>query len=179
MVIHEETKSAEEKEQAEYRSPTWYILRALQKINKAKRLEGEAVMSDPLFFQSAGRRDLTFWGEDDGPTDVAWERLSDRSRSSGRKRWASRRIGWFGVGRGKKTKSNTHLKSMEKKSFKPQQANKSQSRRKDGSKRRQRAVSALESMVATEQHQMCSEPKVCFVSLLLGVHQDCHVADEQ
>jgi len=68
---------------------------------------------------------------------------------------------------------------MEKKSFKPQPANKSQSRRKDGLKRRQRAVSALESMVATEQHQMCSEPRVYFVSLLLGVHQDCHVEDEQ
>ena len=43
-------------------------------------------MSDPLFFQSAGRRDLKFWGEDDGPTDLAWERLSDRSRSSGGKK---------------------------------------------------------------------------------------------
>jgi len=28
----------------------------------------------------------------------------NRSRSSGRKRWASRRAGWFGAGRGKKTK---------------------------------------------------------------------------
>ena len=32
------------------------------------------------------------------------------------KRWSSRRIGWFGAGRGKKTKSNARLKSMEKKS---------------------------------------------------------------
>ena len=37
--------------------------------------------------------------------------------SSGRKSCASRRIGWFGAGRGKKTKSNARLKSMEKKSF--------------------------------------------------------------
>ena len=29
---------------------------------------------------------------------------------------SSRRIGWFGAGRGKKTKSNARLKSMEKKS---------------------------------------------------------------
>jgi len=84
-VINEETKSTEEKEEAGYRSPTWSILRALQKINKAKRLEGEAVMSAPLFFQSAGRGDLKFWGEDGGSTDVAWKRISDRSRSSGRK----------------------------------------------------------------------------------------------
>ena len=41
-VIQEETKRTEEKEEAGYRSPTWSILRALQKIDKAKRLEGEA-----------------------------------------------------------------------------------------------------------------------------------------
>jgi len=37
MVIQEETKRTEEKEEAGYRSPKWSILRALQKINKAKR----------------------------------------------------------------------------------------------------------------------------------------------
>ena len=59
----EETERTEEKEEVGYRSPTWSILRAaaLQKINKAKRLEGEAVMSAPPFFQSAGRGDLKFW----------------------------------------------------------------------------------------------------------------------
>ena len=66
-VIQEETKRMEEKEEAGYRSPTWSILRALQKINKAKRLEGEAIMTAPPFFQSAGRGDLKFSGEDDGP----------------------------------------------------------------------------------------------------------------
>ena len=69
-VIQEETKRTEEKEEAGYRSSTWSILRALQKINKAKRLEGEAVMSAPPFFQSAGQGDLKFWGEDDRPTVV-------------------------------------------------------------------------------------------------------------
>jgi len=75
-VIQEETKRTEEKEEAGYRSPTWSIRRALQKINKATRLEGEAVMSAPPFFQSAGRGDLKFWGEEDGPTVVVWESLS-------------------------------------------------------------------------------------------------------
>ena len=60
---------------SEYRSPTWSILRALQKIIKAKRLEGEAIMSAPPFFQSAGRGDLKFSGEDDGPAVVVWEYL--------------------------------------------------------------------------------------------------------
>ena len=34
-------------------------------------------MSAPPFFQSAGRGDLKFWGEDDGHTVVAWESLSE------------------------------------------------------------------------------------------------------
>jgi len=70
-------KRTEEKEEAGHTSPTWSIRRALQKINKAKRLEGEAVMSAPPFFQSAGRGDIKFWGEDDGPTVVVWESLSE------------------------------------------------------------------------------------------------------
>jgi len=76
-VIQEETKRTEEKEEAGYRSPTWSILRALQNINKAKRIEGEAIMSAPPLFQSTGRGDLKFWGEDDGPTVVVWESLSE------------------------------------------------------------------------------------------------------
>jgi len=76
MVIQEETKRTEEKQEAGYRSPTWSILQAMQKINKAKRLDGEAVMSAPPFFQSAGRGDLKFLGEDGRPTVVAWESLS-------------------------------------------------------------------------------------------------------
>jgi len=89
-VIQEETKRTEEKEEAGYRSksPTWSILRALQKINKAKRLEGEAVMSAPPFFQSAGRGDLKIWIEDDGPTVVVWESLLE----SEQKQW-SKKIG--------------------------------------------------------------------------------------
>jgi len=34
-------------------------------------------MSAPPFFQSAGRGDLKCWGEDDGPTVVVWESLSE------------------------------------------------------------------------------------------------------
>jgi len=60
-VIQEETKRTEEKEETRYRSPTWSMLRALQKINKAKRLEVEGVMSAAPFFQSVGRGDLKFW----------------------------------------------------------------------------------------------------------------------
>ena len=74
-VIQEETKRTEAKEEAGYRSPTWSILRSLQKIKKAKRLEGEAVMSAPPLFQPSGRGHLKFLREDDGPTVVVvvWE----------------------------------------------------------------------------------------------------------
>jgi len=34
-------------------------------------------MSAPPFFQSAGRGDLKFWGEDARPTVVVWESLSE------------------------------------------------------------------------------------------------------
>ena len=40
-------------------------------------------MSAPPFFQSAGRGDLKFWGEDDGLTVVVWESLSE----SEQKQW--------------------------------------------------------------------------------------------
>ena len=34
-------------------------------------------MSAPPFFQSAGRGELKFWGEEDEPTVVVWESLSE------------------------------------------------------------------------------------------------------
>ena len=76
-VIQEETERTEEKEEAGYKLLTGSILRALQKINKAKRLEGEAVISAPPFFHSAGRGDPKFWGHNDGPTVVVWESSSE------------------------------------------------------------------------------------------------------
>jgi len=108
---------------------TWSISRALHKISQARRLEDEAIISAPSVFHSAGRRDLKFWGEDDGPTVVVWKVYRILSRNSGRKRWASRRIGWFDAGREKQTKSNACLKLIEEKSF--QTATSKQSRRKD------------------------------------------------
>jgi len=45
-----------------------------------KRIEGEAAMSAPPFFQSAGRGDLLFWGKKEGPTVVIWESLSEQEK---------------------------------------------------------------------------------------------------
>ena len=80
-TIRKETKRTEELEKAGYRSPTWAVLRVLQQINSAKRIEGEAAMSAPPFFQSAGRGDLLFCGRKEGPTVVIWESLSGHEKS--------------------------------------------------------------------------------------------------
>jgi len=60
----------------------WVVLRALQQINSATRIEAEAAMAAPPFFQSAGRGDLLFWGEKEGPTVVLWESLSEQEKES-------------------------------------------------------------------------------------------------
>jgi len=81
-TIRKETKRTKKLEEAGYRSPTWTVLRALQQIIGATRIEGEAAMSAPPFFQSAGRGDLLFWGEKEGPTVVIWESLSKQEKES-------------------------------------------------------------------------------------------------
>jgi len=54
ITIWKETKQTEELAEARYRSPTWAVIWALWQINRATRIEGEAVMSAPYFFQSVG-----------------------------------------------------------------------------------------------------------------------------
>jgi len=71
-TIWKETKRIEELEEAGCRSPTWAVLRALQQDKSATRIEGEAAMSAPPFFQSAGRGDLLFWGQKEISTVVIW-----------------------------------------------------------------------------------------------------------
>jgi len=46
------------------------------------KIEGDAAMSDPPFFQSAGRGGLLFWGGKKGPTVVIWESLSKQEKES-------------------------------------------------------------------------------------------------
>ena len=52
-----------EPEEAGIRSKTWAVLRALQQVNSATRIDGEAAMFARPFFQSAGQGDLLFWGK--------------------------------------------------------------------------------------------------------------------
>jgi len=77
-TIRKEIKRIEELEETGYRSPTWALLRALQQINSATRIEGGAATSAPPFFQSAGRGDLLFWGKKEG----IWESLLKQEKES-------------------------------------------------------------------------------------------------
>ena len=52
-TIQKGTKRTEGLEEAEYRSRTWAVSRALQQINSATKIEGEAAMSAPPFVQSS------------------------------------------------------------------------------------------------------------------------------
>ena len=127
-VIQEETKRTEEKEEAGYRSPTSSILRVLQKINKTKTLEGETVMSAPPFFQSAGRGYLKFWGEDDGPTVVVWEKLSESEQEHGQVEG----LGGLVQVDEKRRRATPVWSRWKRNLLKPQQASQIQSRREDG-----------------------------------------------
>ena len=69
-TIRKEIEWIEEKKEEGYRSSTWRLLRALQQVNEATRIEGETILSAPPFFESAGRGDLKFWGTAKGPTVV-------------------------------------------------------------------------------------------------------------
>jgi len=81
-TIRKEINRTEELEEAGYRSLAWALLRALQQINSATRIEGGAATSVLPFFQSAGRGDLLFCGEKEGPTVVIWESLSKQEKES-------------------------------------------------------------------------------------------------
>jgi len=95
----------------------------------------------------------------------------------GQKRWASRRIGWFGAGRGKKTKSSARLKSIEKKSSQTaaSKSNPKQERRKirKEAKVRQSVRWKAWWRQGNIKCSVSEEYASCWI------HQDCHVADEQ
>ena len=82
IVMQKKTGRMEEKEEAGYRSPTWTLLRALQQINEATRIECQKFKSAAPFFESAGRADLKFWGMAEGPTAVIRESLSESEKTN-------------------------------------------------------------------------------------------------
>jgi len=69
--------------------------------------------------------------------DIPWlygKVYRNRSRSSGRKRWAGQRIWWFGAGRGRKTKSSAQACQVDGKEIFPNRSKqaKAEERRRIG-----------------------------------------------
>jgi len=66
-TIRKETKRTEELGEAGHRSPTWAVLRALQQINSATRIEGEEKRCLPLL--SFSQRDKVIYSSGGGKKD--------------------------------------------------------------------------------------------------------------
>jgi len=96
-TIQKENKRTEELEEAGYRSPTWAVLRALQQINSATRIEGEAAISAPPFFLSAGRGDLFFWWKKKDKWKSYGTAYQNKERQVGWTRQAGRTTGSCGA----------------------------------------------------------------------------------
>jgi len=97
------------------------------------RLKGEEAMSAPSFFHSARRRDLKFWGQDDGPTVVLWESLSQSEQEQWSKKMHKSKYWVVWCRSREKDEEQRPLEADGKRNLlKPQQGSKGQSRREDG-----------------------------------------------
>jgi len=79
-TIHTETSHQDDLEAGGYRSPSWRLLKALQQVRGAKVCIGESAVSIAPFFDSAGRPNQPFWGDQTGPKLVLWESLNDNEK---------------------------------------------------------------------------------------------------
>jgi len=69
-------------------------------------------MSALPFFHSAGRGDLKFWGEDDGPTVVVWESLSKSEQEQWSKKMGASK-NWVVLCRSRKKDEEQRLNGKE------------------------------------------------------------------
>jgi len=90
-IIRAEVEQLECFEAMGYRSLTWRLLRVLQSFFSALQLQGESVVTEPLFFPSAGRGTTRFWGKEQGPTIFWWESLGEEGREECEKSICTRR----------------------------------------------------------------------------------------
>jgi len=149
-----------------------------QKIYKAKRLEGEATMPGPPFFQSAGRRDLKFWGEDDGPTVVVWESLSE----SVQEQW-SEKMGkskdWVAWCRSRDKDEEPRPFEVDGKEIFSNRSKQAKPKAKAGEKLDKKGGKEQSVRLKAWWRQSnikCAESEE---DASCWIHQDCHVADEQ
>jgi len=170
----------DEKKEAGYRSPTLSILRALQKINKAKRPEDEVVMSAPPFFQSAGRGNLKprteFWGEDDGPNLVVWESLSE----SEQEQWSKKMVkskDWVVWCRSSKQDEERRPFEVDGKEIFSNRSKQTKAKAEENTDKKGGKGQSVRWKAWWRQSNIKCAVSEDYASC--WVHQDCHVVDEQ
>jgi len=124
-------------------------------------------MSAPPFFLSAGRGHLKFWREDDGPTVVVWESLSESEQEQWSKKMGKAKD-WVVWCRSKKKDEEQRPFEADGKEIFSNHCKQANAKAKAGEKEDKKAgkgqsVRWKACRVATEQHQMRSERRVCFV----------------
>jgi len=145
-------------------------------MNKAKRLEGEAVMSAPGFFQSAGRGDLTFWGEDDEPAVLVWESLSELEQEQWSKKMGKSKDWVVWCRSRKKDEEQRPFEFDAKEIF----SNRSkQTKAKAGEKMDKKGGKGQSVRWKAWWRQSNIKCAVSEEYASCWVHQDCHVADKQ
>jgi hypothetical protein len=80
--VGEEVARQQAAEEAGYRTPTWTVLRKLQALNEARRIDGGTVITLPPFLDNATRSGTELWGESDGPTVYLWDTLTEEEKKT-------------------------------------------------------------------------------------------------
>ena len=107
-VFHIERLRQEALEKAGHCSPTWTVLRSLQRVYGAKNIRGCSILDDPPFFESVGREELVdpvnrirtgegytskqeegdsaiFWGDNQGPVVMVWDGMLSGEQESAKR----------------------------------------------------------------------------------------------
>ena len=80
--VGEEVARQQAAEEAGYRTPTWTVLRKLQALNEARRIDGGTAITLPPFFDNATRGGTELWGKSDGPTVYLWDTLTEEEKKT-------------------------------------------------------------------------------------------------
>jgi hypothetical protein len=80
--VGEEVARQQAAEETGYRTPTWTVLRKLQTLNEAKRIDGGTAITLPPFYDNATRGGTELWGKSDGLTVYLWDTLTEEKKKT-------------------------------------------------------------------------------------------------
>jgi len=132
-------------------------------------------MPAPPFFQSAGRGDLKFWGEDDGPTVVVWKSLSESEQEQWSKKMGKSKD-WVGWCRSRKKDEEQRPFEVDGKEISTRNK---QAKPKVGEKMDKKEGKGQSVRLKARWRQGNIKCAVSEEYASCWVHPDCHVADEQ